>query len=122
MRQLSKEQLITSNGQLAKDNGLMVCALHDLVADKVAWHRKGVWRIGISRATGAAGGIVIVQRKDSSGSHVSAHYWEEWYDETIRRALSSTTDHELLDLRDAAIMARNTVKAEQAKLDQSAAT
>ena len=56
-------------------------ALSDVVADRVTWFGRGETRIGISRPTGAMGGLVIVRRNGMA----YAAPWEQWSVDEARR-------------------------------------
>ncbi len=60
--------------------GVLHLALNDALNDKVTWFRSGPYRLGISRETGASGGIVIV-RELTTGlqPYACAYYWEKWF-------------------------------------------
>jgi len=70
----TKQDLIDRCARLERAIGPLELALHDLAVKQVVWFGHYNFRIGISRATGAAGGIVIA----NVYGNVSADYWEQF--------------------------------------------
>ena len=71
----SKATLISENKRLDYENNVMALALSDLCNGAVKWFGNSPsFNIGITRPTGAAGGIVIHR----NGGMASAHYWEDF--------------------------------------------
>lgn len=65
MKTLTKEQLIARNAQLDQETTVQALALCDLISDRVKWFRKGHAMLGVSRPTGASGGILIHRSNDN---------------------------------------------------------
>ncbi len=70
----TKQELIDRASRLERENTSLLLALSDLAHGQVTWFGRGKFRLGISRAIGASGGVVIV---DNDGT-VSADYWEQF--------------------------------------------
>lgn len=64
---------------LEQENTVQMLALTDLANGGVTWFGRSPYRIGISRPTGAAGGILIC----NAGGTCSAHYAETFLRETL---------------------------------------
>lgn len=76
---VTKAELLARSQRLERENEPLALALHDLVAGQVHWFGRSPYRLGISRPTGGAGGIVIA----SAFGSTSAHYWETWSAEQL---------------------------------------
>lgn len=70
----TKQELEQRCARLERAIGPLELALADLALGQVVWFGRGVFRLGISRAIGAHGGIVIV----NNDGNVSADYWEQF--------------------------------------------
>jgi len=70
----TKQELIDRCARLERAIGPLELAIADLANGQVVWHGRGAFRIGISRALGASGGIVIV----NNDGNVLADYWEQF--------------------------------------------
>lgn len=81
MKTPTKEQLIARNAQLEQESTVQAFALSDLLSDHVKWFRKGHVLLGISRPTGASGGILVHRSNDNGKGFefVGAYYFERWY-------------------------------------------
>lgn len=77
---LTRAQLGTLNDKLASENEVLTLALNDLANGAVKWFGNSrTYSIGISRPTGAAGGIAIVRQSGMT----YAHYFERYSRETL---------------------------------------
>jgi hypothetical protein len=65
-----------------------VC-LYDMIEGKVQWHRKGCWKIGLVRPTGAAGGYVIIVQSFGDQSPATRIQAYETWNANIRRWIST---------------------------------
>ena len=73
-------ELETLNDRLSSENEVLTLALSDLCNGSVKWFGSSrTYSIGISRPTGAAGGIAIVRQCGT----VSAFYFERYASETL---------------------------------------
>jgi len=99
MRTLSKAALAAENTRLSHDNTLLNLAVHDLLAkDKAKWFRRGNVMLGVSRETGAAGGIVIERQQINEGKgfeFTGVHYWEAYRERVRQQAFSSPSAMDL---------------------------
>jgi hypothetical protein len=74
-------------------HGLFMLALHDVMAGKVRWHQRAVFRLGVSRADGAHGGVVIVEYTAPGQSpYVEVHYLDDWAAHVLGKPPSSDPD------------------------------
>lgn len=70
----TKQGLIDRLARIEREVEPLTLALCDAVNGTVTWFGRGEYKLGISRATGAHGGIVI----ERVGNSAAAHYWEQW--------------------------------------------
>jgi hypothetical protein len=75
MSTVSKQFALSEMVRLGNENTLLSLALSDALNGAVKWFgHSPAYNLGISRPTGAAGGIVIKR----NGGLASAHYWEDF--------------------------------------------
>ena len=83
-------QLEQTNARLSSENEVLALALADLSHGVVKWFSHGQYAIGISRPTGAAGGICIVKE----GGMTSAHYFEQHSAAMLQHIALCVTGHD----------------------------
>lgn len=111
----TKAGLEAENRRLSGENGVLHAALNDVLNGEVLWTHKGVYSVGISRATQACGGIVLVKFKQpGQRDYTCAYRWDDWFP-TVRDYIPSTSDKDALALREAALKAHVILMREQAK-------
>ena len=75
MSTVSKQFALAECVRLGNENTLLSLALSDALNGAVKWFgHSPAYNLGISRPTGAAGGIAILR----VGAMASAHYWEQF--------------------------------------------
>lgn len=75
MSTISKQFALAECVRLDNENTLLYLALADALNGAVKWFgHSPAYNLGISRPTGAAGGIAILR----VGAMASAHYWEQF--------------------------------------------
>lgn len=70
----TKQDLLARCARMERENEPLSLALSDMVNNRVVWFGRAPFRLGISRAAGAHGGIVIVNHDGM----ISADYWEQF--------------------------------------------
>lgn len=112
----TRAQLDSLNAKLATENEALTLALGDLCNGNVKWFGNSrTYSIGISRPTGAAGGIAIVRQSGMT----YAHYFENYARETLAHiaciitGTDSEHNRELLKERAAIEAAQSYVTGEQ---------
>lgn len=111
----TKRDLDLLNRRLSAENDVLTLALSDLCNGAVKWFGNSrTYSIGLSRPTGAAGGIAIVRQSGTT----SAHYWEDYSRETLARiadlVTGADTEHNRELLRE-----RATIETAQAYVSES---
>ena len=112
---LSKSSLESLNAKLSAENEALTLALSDLCNGSVKWFgHSRTYSVGISRPTGAAGGIAIVRECGMA----SAHYFETYSRETLAHIAAvitgENTEHNIeLARRRAAIESAQAYVSEQ---------
>lgn len=120
MSKTTKAQLAKDLDYYSKESSLLHCILNDLVNGKVRWFRKGSQALGISRATGAAGALVIHRSKSSTfvgdvetrSQYSCAYFWETWFP-AIKQQSCHSSDKDGADLREIAWQAHNWILNQQ---------
>lgn len=100
---INKATLALENTRLSHENTLLNLAVSDLLAQKVKWFRRGNIMLGVSRETGAAGGIVITRQQINDGKgfeFTGVYYWESYRSGIAARSYSSD-DADAIPLRQA---------------------
>jgi hypothetical protein len=114
----TKEQLVKDLDYYSKESSLLHCVLNDVMNGKVKWFRFGCQKLGVSRANGAAGALVIHQfkavtitgDKQVRNNYSCAYFWEHWFPKVREQ---SCNDKESTDLRTCAFMAHNWILNQQ---------
>jgi hypothetical protein len=71
----SKSSLAQKCAELEKENGVLSCALNDVLKGDVRWFGSPrTFALGVTRPKSACGGIAIIRHCGTS----SAHYFEEY--------------------------------------------
>ncbi|NDF15811.1 hypothetical protein EB061_10900 [bacterium] len=84
----SKSHLATINAKLATQNDVLTLALNDVCNGAVKWFGNSrTYSIGVSRPTGAAGGIAIVRECGMT----AAHYFEGYARDTLAHVAALVT-------------------------------
>jgi len=107
--------------RVTRERDAAALALSDLVAGRVTWFKNEFREIGVSRETGAHGGLVIIRdiSKDGWGSdYASAYYFEYWFS-YYRNYAPPSNDAELCAVRDLAFEVANHVREKQETLLRS---
>lgn len=112
---ISKSDLVSLNRKLSTENEALTLALNDLANGAVKWFGNSrTYSLGISRPTGAAGGIAIVREAGMTYTH----YFERYAQETLERVAilvtGSDTEHNREYLR-----RRAAIEAAQAYVSES---
>lgn len=84
----TRSQLDALNARLSTENEALTLALHDLCNGNVKWfgHAR-TYSLGVSRPTGASGGIAIVREAGTTG----AYYFETYARETLTHIAACIT-------------------------------
>ncbi len=113
---ISKQNLKACLDAKETEASCLHLALNDVLNDQVTWFKRGTQRLGISRATGASGGIVIhreVERGNPSLNYTTgAYYWEAWFPQ-IRDDYGTT----MQDIRLCALDAHDWILKQQRTAD-----
>jgi hypothetical protein len=74
-------------------HGLFMLALNSELAGEVRWLQRGLYRVGVCRATSACGGVVIVVFSTGEQRPLAeVHYLDEWAAAVLGRPPSSDPD------------------------------
>lgn len=82
--------------EMQRNNVLLSIAINDLCSGAVKWHRAGNYSIGLSRLTGASGGIVTVKWRCKGQSDTINTYWLNDFLEIYRGM--ELRDQDMIDL------------------------
>lgn len=117
---ITKEMMAKDLDYYQKEASILHCVLNDLVRGEVRWFRQGSQALGISRACGAAGALVIHQSitisttgaKKVRSKYACAYFWEHWFPK-LRDQSVHVNDKEGEDLRAIAFQAHNWILNQQ---------
>lgn len=110
----TKNELLASNARLETENMVLVCALNDILNGDVKWFgHSRAFSIGITRPSGAYGGIAVVRQCGNARASCFESYARSEIEHIGYCITGENTDHnrELLQRR-AAIEAAQSYVAE----------
>lgn len=105
----TREQLQAERDRLSQSEGILCCALNDVINGGVVWHKSGPYSVGVTRPCAPDGGIALVRfAPKGQEPYTCAYRWEAWYQSQLEY-IPATANREGQQLREAAIKANEWV-------------